>query len=560
MNPSTAIAAAIVDELIAGGVSDAVLAPGSRNAPLSIALYRADRAGRIRLHVRIDERTAGFLGLGLAKASARPVVVVTTSGTAVANLHPAVIEADLSGVPLIVLSADRPPWMRDVGANQVVDQVRMFGNSLRFFHEFESPVKVAGQNGRWRSMVCRALAHATGAGGQPGPVQLNMCLAEPLLPDTTEATPDPGWPESLAGRGEPWTVIVPSEPDSGATIAAPRAGDRTLFLADLTHPLAAPLADAGHLVISEAAGAAGKSLLASGFHLLGDRTFMAANRPDRVIVLGRPTLSRPVTTLLTSPAVAVDMVAPAAGWRGLAGNVRRLAPRLAPVGDPDDSEWSEVWRRANARLVNAIGDHVDRQPISASPALARELVCRVEDGTLLVIGSSQSARDIGLATVARNGIARLANRGAAGIDGTVSTAIGAALAHHGPTVALIGDLTLLHDLTGLVIGPAEPRPELTIVVSNNDGGGIFSTLEPGEPMHSDAFERVFGTPHGADLAPMVRGAGHRHVIVASRDELGEALSTASGITVIEVRTDRRGLSEFLAGLSVTVGTVLGSAL
>jgi 2-succinyl-5-enolpyruvyl-6-hydroxy-3-cyclohexene-1-carboxylate synthase len=168
VNPSTAIAEVVVDELLAGGVTDAVLCPGSRNAPLSMALHRADRAGRLRLHVRIDERTAGFLALGLARSAGRPVPVVTTSGTAVANLHPAVVEADLSGVPIVVISADRPPWLRDVGENQTIDQVRLFGTALRFFHEFETSTVVAGQNARWRSMVCRALAAGTGA--HPGPV------------------------------------------------------------------------------------------------------------------------------------------------------------------------------------------------------------------------------------------------------------------------------------------------------------------------------------------------------------------------------------------------------
>ena len=556
MNPSTAIAAAVVDELIAGGVTDAVLSPGSRNAPLSIALHRADQAGRLRLHVRIDERTAGFLALGLAKSSGWPVVVATTSGTAVANLHPAIVEADLAGVPLVVLSADRPPWMRDVGANQVIDQVRLFGNSLRFFHEFEPPARVAGQNARWRSMVCRALGHATGAAGPRGPVQLNLCLADPLLPDSAGLG---DWPESLDGRGTPWTQIHQQRASSEA-IPAPEPGERVLFVADLTDDLGGELARQGHLVVSEAGGAAGTGVLASGFHLLSNKGFTKAHRPDRVIVLGRPTLSRPVTSLLTNPAVHVDMVGPATGWRGLAGNVRRLSSRLAAGAAAVPSDWAVRWRDADAQLTKAISEQVDQQELSASPALARELIAQLADGTQLVVGSSQPARDIGLATQPRDGVTRLANRGAAGIDGTVSTAIGAALAQPGPTVAYLGDLTLLHDITGLVIGPGEPRPELNIVVSNNDGGGIFSTLEPGEPAHRDAFERVFGTPHGADLGALVRGAGHHHRQVATRPELAAALQYRNGISVIEVRTDRFALSGLLAGLRDTVGSLLDSGL
>ncbi len=542
-----------MDELVAGGVTDAVLCPGSRNAPLSMALHRADRDGRLRLHVRIDERTAGFLALGLARSSGRPVPVVTTSGTAVANLHPAVVEADLSGVPIVVLSADRPPWLRDVGENQTIDQVRLFGGSLRFFHEFETSTAVAGQNARWRSMVCRALGAATGV--RPGPVQLNLCLAEPLLPDSGTAATDGSWPEPLDGRGGPWTTVDAGTP-AGPAIPAPAPGERVLVVADLVHPAAAGLAAAGHLVVSEAGGAAGAGVLAAGGHLLGQPEFGKVNRPDRVIVLGRPTLSRPVSALLSDPAVHVDVVGPATGWRGANGNVRRVAPILDAGPDAEPHDWSALWRDADTAAAAAVSAVVDAQPLAASPALARSLVGDLADGTLLVVGSSQPVRDLSVAPAPRDGVRLLANRGAAGIDGTVSTAIGAALAHPGPTVAYLGDLTFLHDLTGLVVGPHEPRPDLTIVVSNNDGGGIFGILESGLPQHGDAFERVFGTPHGADLAALVRGAGHRHTLVGTRAELTAALAAPAGIRVVEVRTDRHALRDLLATVKAAVTTAL----
>lgn len=547
------MAEVLVDELVAGGVTDAVLCPGSRNAPLSMALHRADRAGRLRLHVRIDERTAGFLALGLARSAGRPVPVVTTSGTAVANLHPAVVEADLSGVPIMVISADRPPWLRDVGENQTIDQVRLFGTALRFFHEFEASTAVAGQNARWRSMVCRALAAGTGV--QPGPVQLNVCLAEPLLPGA-EPEGQGSWPEPLTGRDGPWTTVeaVPS-PVPG--IPAPARGERVLVVADLVHPAAAPLAAAGHLVVSEAGGAAGAGVLAAGGHLLADPGFGTVNRPARVIVLGRPTLSRPVSALLSDPAVHVDVVAPAVGWRGANGNVRRLAPSLAPGPSPVSDRWTDRWRSADAAAAAAVGRICDAAALSASPVLARELVAAVPDGTLLIVGSSQPVRDLSAAAVARDGVRLLANRGAAGIDGTVSTAIGAALAHGGPAVAYLGDLTFLHDVTGLVIGPHEPRPDLTIVVSNNDGGGIFGVLEPGLPQYSESFERVFGTPHGADLGALVSGLGHRYRLVDDRAQLVEALAApAPGIQVLEVRTDRQGLPGLLSEMRTAVAAAL----
>ena len=198
MNPATALAQVLVDELVTCGLTEAVLAPGSRNAPLALALHQADAAGRLRLHVRIDERTAGFLAVGLARGSGRPVVVVTTSGTAVANLHPAVLESSHGQVPLIVLSADRPPWLRDVGANQTVDQHRIFGPALRHFHEFAVPETRAGQQAHWRSMAGRAWAAAAGGwGGPPGPV--------------SRRTGD-RWPPGAGSRQPALRVVRPDRP------------------------------------------------------------------------------------------------------------------------------------------------------------------------------------------------------------------------------------------------------------------------------------------------------------------------------------------------------------
>ena len=444
--------------------------------------------------------------------------------------------------------------MRDVGANQVIDQTRVFGNSLRFFHEFETPIVAAGQNARWRSMICRAVSRATGAGGVPGPVQLNLSLADPLLPDSADPLVDAAdWPEPLQGRGAAWTVVDASAGRPAGVIPPPEPGERALILADLTHPDAAGLAAAGHLVLSESGGAGGACVLDAGLHLLAQREFGKRNRPDRVIVLGRPTLNREITALLVDPAVHVDMVAPAVGWRGVAGNVRRVAASLGIAEPVVPTEWAQEWRSANTAAAAAVASVIEAQDLSASPALAREVTAGAAG--LLVLGSSQPVRDIGIASRPRDGLRILANRGAAGIDGTVSTAVGAALAH-GPAVAYLGDLTLLHDFTGLVIGPQEPRPDLTIVVSNNDGGAIFGTLEPGKPLYGNAFERVFGTPHGADLGALVSGAGHPHTVVRTRTEFAQAMSEVGGIRVIEVRTARDTLPALLAELHSAVAAAL----
>jgi len=547
----------MVDELIAGGMTDAVLAPGSRNAPLSIALYDADSAGRIRLHVRIDERTAGFLAVGLARGTGRPVAVCTTSGTAVANLHPAVLEAHHGGVPLLVLSADRPPVLRDVGANQVIDQRSVFGSALRFFHEFGVAAERGGQNAMWRSMVCRALAHTSGAGtGFAGPVQLNLPLVEPLLPDGD----DGGWPETLDGRGDavgdrcPWTVIDTAAPDEVLTgvevpaghpmIPAPAPGERVLFVGDLTHPAAGPLAALGHVVLSEAGGAAGSAVVSTGMHLLAVPGFLEPGLPDRVVVLGRPTLYRQISALLADSMIEVDVLASPFGYADPTGKARRVAPVLAPLAGPGDTEFVQFWRAAQHSAAQQVSKIVGELDLACSPRLAAEVVARVPDGTTLVLGSSQPPRDVGLACAPRDGLRVVANRGVSGIDGMVSTAIGVALGSGGdagPTVALMGDLTFLHDLTGLVIGPHEPRPDLTIVVSNNGGGGIFHTLEPGEPLHDRAFERVFGTPHDVQLAGIVESAGWEHILATSEEELADALVEPSGIRVVEVPTARTDL-------------------
>ena len=557
VNPSTALARVLVDELIACGVTEVVLAPGSRNAPLSMALHDADATGRLRLHVRIDERTAGFLAVGLARGSGAPAAVVTTSGTAVANLHPAVLEAHHGGVGLVVLSADRPPWLRDVGANQAVDQQALFGAALRFFHEFAVPQRMSGQNGPWRAMVCRAVGAARGAGGRPGPVQLNLPLAEPLLPDPSDGGTLDGWPEQLTGRDGPWTVMAGFV--DGPSVPPPDTGERVLFLADLTHPWAAPIAAAGHIVLSEAGGAAGSSVLSAGMHLLAASDFLDTARPDRVIVLGRPTLYRPVGRLLADFRVNVDVVAHPDGYADPSGTVRVVAPGRLDVSSLPDEAWATHWRRADQAASAAVRSVIDELDIAFSPRLARDLLVALPEQATLVLGSSQVPRDVGLTAAARDGLRVVANRGVAGIDGTVSTALGVALtadgypdADNGPTVALMGDLTFLHDMTGLVIGPHEPRPDLTIVVSSNDGGAIFSTLEPGEPPYARAFERVFGTSHGVQLAGVAEACGAEHVLVSTADELPDAIADPAGIRVVEVPTSRTELAPTLQRLTDAV--------
>jgi len=557
VNPSTALARVLVDELVRGGVREAVLSPGSRSAPLAFALDAAATAGRLRLHVRIDERSAGFLALGLAKASGRPVPVVTTSGTATANLHPAVLEASHAGVPLLLLTADRPPELRGAGANQTVDQVGLYAGAVRLFVEVGTPGARAGDNAYWRAMTCRALSAASGdLGTAPGPVHLNLGLREPLVPDG-----DPEWLEDLGGRdgGGPWSARVVPAPAPAPVDDLPAR--TVVVLGDgpaETAAAAVSLAQRrGWPVVAEPSSGARPTpeLLAVPELVLGAPGWLDAHRPERVLVVGRPTLSRAVGRLIAGS--ASDVVASSAWWPDASRSAARVLPGVPVASGGDvDGGWLPVWRRAGEAASVAVSRVLDGGDGLAEPAVAARVAAAVPADGLLVVGSSKPVRDLFLAPPAAGQV--LANRGAAGIDGVVSTALGAALAFQaaggGAAYALLGDLTLLHDANGLVLGPFEQRPDLVLVVVNNDGGAIFGTLEQGSEQHTATFERVFGTSHGVDLAALCAATRTPHVQVDDLAGLAAALRPAAGLRVVEVRTDRadavalhRALGEAVAG-------------
>jgi 2-succinyl-5-enolpyruvyl-6-hydroxy-3-cyclohexene-1-carboxylate synthase len=550
VNPSTALATVLVDELVRCGVREAVLCPGSRSAPLAYALQVADRAGRLRLHVRVDERSAAFLAIGLAKQTRVPAVLVTTSGTAVANLHPAVLEAHHAHVPLIVLSADRPPELRGTGANQTTAQPGVFGAAVRWAQDLGAPERRPGQQAAWRSTVCRAVAAATGRpSGMPGPTHLNVPLREPLVP-----TEQSEWPEPLAGRpgGEPWVRVAASV---AASPAAVEPLERTLVVVgDLPEPGLAGAAvrwalGSGWPVVAEPFSAA-PGALPHGPLLLAAEDWLEAHLPERVITVGRVTLARPVARLLRHQGVRVEAITADPAWADsshVASVVHGLGVLAAPVpadlsaaaaGAAGAGGWAGEWEQAGLAVAKAVADA--GHPWPSGLAVAEVVATAMPPGATLFVGSSNAVRDLDLAGhSAGEGPAVVASRGLAGIDGCVSTAIGLALAGGEPACALLGDLTFLHDANGLLIGPAEPRPNLTIVVANDDGGGIFTLLEPGAPSLAADFERVFGTPTGTDLAALCTAHGVRHTLAASRAEL-EALvgEPADGLQVVEIRLDR----------------------
>ncbi len=560
MNPSTAFATVFADELIRCGLREVVLAPGSRSAPLAMALHeRCAADGPLRLHVRIDERTAAFLALGLAKTSGRPAAVLCTSGSAAANFHPAVIEADESGVPLLLLTADRPPELRGTGANQTIDQLHLYGGAARWFADVGVPEARPGMNSYWRSLACRAWAAAAGAdGGFPGPVQVNLPLRDPLVPGLPDAGPperDPaGWPESLDGRpgGEAWTRLAgETSPGQPGALELPWAERGVLLAGDgavQAGPLAALAEAAGWPVLAEPSSGArrGSTALTAYQYLLDDPTFTAAHRPDLVISAGRPGLSRGQLGFLRQAAGHgarhVVLTQGPGRWADPARTATDVAARIRLAGGPPPgpaTDWLRGWQQADAAARGALDAVLDAGPELTEPRLARDLAAALPDGALLWAASSLPIRDLDRQMAARAGLRVLASRGASGIDGLISAASGAALAHQaaggGPAVALLGDLAVLHDSPGLFAGPGEPRPDLVIVVASNDGGGIFSSLEPAA--FPDSFERIFGTPHGARFSALAAAAGLPYRELREAAELPAALR-GSGLRIVEVPAGR----------------------
>jgi 2-succinyl-5-enolpyruvyl-6-hydroxy-3-cyclohexene-1-carboxylate synthase len=545
---TTAFARALVDEWARTGVRQACLAPGSRSTPLALALAGDDR---IRLHVHLDERSAAFFSLGIAKASGAPAVVLCTSGTAAANFHPAVLEARHSRAPLIVCTADRPPELRDTGAGQTIDQLDLYGGAVRWFHDAGVPVDHPGAGAAWRSIAARAAAEALGP--PAGPVHLNLPFREPLVPTGAPLVPAP--PRS---DGRPWTATTCS-----VRAAAASTVDR---LARLVRDNPRGLIVAGWgtgaspASVERLAIAAGWPVLADpisglrcGTHVVSTyeallRTPGFADRhcPDLVLRLGAAPTSKILTSRL-GPDVQQLLVDPDDAWLDPArGAAERLAvdedllldALAGALGPPSRSPWLDAWCTAERVARRALDEVLDGWETPFEGRIARDVVDAVPDETDLLVASSMPVRDVEAFARTRTGIRFIANRGVSGIDGFVSTTLGAAAASDAPTIALLGDLCLLHDANGL-LGAADRSLDATFVVLDNDGGGIFSFLPQAElPEH---FERLFGTPHGVDLAALAA----LHELQAERIEKAgdmapalEAAIAAGGVRLVIVPTDR----------------------
>jgi 2-succinyl-5-enolpyruvyl-6-hydroxy-3-cyclohexene-1-carboxylate synthase len=524
--------ATLVDEWTARGVTDAVICPGSRSTPLALAL-----AQRLRVHVRLDERSAAFFALGLAMATGKPTVICVTSGTAAAELHPAVVEAHQARVPLIVCTADRPPELHHVGASQTIDQIGLFTTSTRW--ACDPGVPEAGQEASWRPLAVRAVAEALGGPYPPGPgpVHLNLAFREPLV----------GQAESLPPRPGP-TLLEPSP--AAVTLNEPLAGRGLIVVGGGSGVDPEKVLSLGH--------ALGWPVLAdprSGCRRIG--TIAAADaivrtdpeRPETVVLLGDVWLSKPLNEYIAQAAAEGARVVAVDPWRRWAdptvvvtefhhvdGNawVDAALERATPMDDQWRRRWLEREAAAQGAIDAELGDTLNEP-------LAARLVSRHAgaSGTTIVAAASMPMRDLEWYAPAQlTPPVVMANRGVNGIDGVVSTALGVATAGR-PTVAYLGDLAFLHDVSGLVNLTDVP---CTFVVVDNGGGGIFSFLPQAEALEGATFERLFGTPPTARVADVARGFGLEVRDVTTEDELEAALKATAGATkpsLIHVRVPGR---------------------
>lgn len=535
MSDSTTAARTLLAGLRDAGVGLIVLCPGSRSAPFAYAAAALETAGHIRLHVETDERVAGFVALGWGKSQGRPAAVITTSGTAVANLHPAVLESHHSGVPLLVISADRPASMRETGANQTTMQPGIFGSAPVAEYDVV-PDDIS------TDFASELVNRACGHGGIPGPVHVNIQLAEPLVPaeltvwlgnPAVAPTPAPELPERIELSAEPRTVIVagPVSPRAAALGRLPEGPVGIPVLAEPGSPL--------------------RPWSIPGYRLLTD-TF--GEQIERVICSGHPTLSRPIAALLARRDIEKIVIAEDPVPTDVSRSASRVIPAWPTFIGEHSQQWLDQWTRAGAAVADAmaeaLGSNLDA--LTAARALA-------EAPGPLVLGASNIIRDVDLVGPSdREGWIH-ANRGLAGIDGTISTAIGLAVAEGCPVRVGVGDLTFLHDMGALAQTVGQQVPPIDVVVIDDSGGGIFATLEHGEDQFAGVFDRVFRTAKDVDIATVARGCGWDVEVPETLAELRTVLgSTPRSHRVVWVRVPPREVAE-IRGHRARINEVLGNA-
>jgi len=577
-NANTALASAFVEELARGGLRHAVVSPGSRSTPLAVALWRQPE---IEVTVILDERSGGFFALGAAQASGEPVALLCTSGTAAANYHPAVCEADESGLPLLVLSADRPPELRGIGAGQTIDQIKLFGSAVRWFCEVGT--HVADDDGllQYRSVACRALAAARGE-TRPGPVHLNLPWREPLAPLPVEGAVTATDPLALEGRpGRPLTAVtrIDLEPSPflldevaghiGDAIAGVIIAGRQLDL-ELREPLAHLARASGFPILAEPTsqlrcGPHDRSyVIATYDQLLRDEHFAKSVVPDLILRFGEMPTSKPLRAWLAASGADQIVVDPYGGWHEpsrraaalLRADPTELASGWATRLEKEERPAPEAWLAAESAAREALEAGLDGTGEISEPALHLALGRAHRDGDLVYTASSMPIRDQEtFLPAAETDVVFLCNRGANGIDGLISSGIGAAHASGRPTTIVSGDLGLLHDIGGLA-ALRETTVAVRIVVIDNDGGGIFHFLPQAEALGGEEFEALLGTPRGVsgERAAALFDLTHRRL--ESLADLPAALAAGTGL--IEVKTDRHTNVRTHRNLTERVGAALAS--
>jgi 2-succinyl-5-enolpyruvyl-6-hydroxy-3-cyclohexene-1-carboxylate synthase len=575
-NRNTALATAFAEELARCGLRHAVLSPGSRSTPLALALWRQPE---IETTVIVDERSAAFFALGAAQASGAPVAILCTSGTAAANFHPAICEADHAAVPLLALTADRPPELRGIGAGQAIDQLKLYGASVRWFCEVGT--HDADDEGllHYRSTACRAFAAARGE-QRPGPVHLNFAFREPLAPLHEAGGVSASDPLALEGRGErPLTAVKPidmepsqflldevakhiAEADIGVIVAGRQLDP------ELREPLADLARVAGYPILAEPTsqlrcGPHDRSHVVTTYDLLlRDERFRGTASPDLVLRFGEMPTSKPLRSWLAESGADQIVVDPLGDWNE---PTRRAAALLR--ADPTElaAGWAArlgeerpapaMWLQAERAAREAIEAELSGSDVLSEPGLQLALGAAYGDGELVYTASSMPIRDQeAFLPSSDTDVAFLCNRGANGIDGLISSGIGAAHVTGKPTTIVTGDLGLLHDIGGLAALRDVSTP-VRIVVIDNDGGGIFHFLPQQEALDGGEFEALLGTPRGVDVARAAALFDLPHHPLESLEDLSDALFAGTGL--IEVRTTRRDNLDLHRRLSERVAKALG---
>ena len=526
--------ATLVDEWIRQGVRHAMVAPGSRSTPLAVALAHRDE---IAVHIFHDERSASFAALGIALAQGRPAILLCTSGTAATHFHGAVVEAHQSNVPIIVCTADRPPELRDVGAPQTIDQTKLFGSAVRWSHDPGVPSDDA--RGSWRALAARSYAESLGA--RPGPVHLNLPFREPLVGNVQElpVARDGAWSQTFHAQGVDQSVIATiaaQVTDKTGIVIAGRGATRDVL--SVAKALNWPVFADPRSGLREC----DESVVLAFDSIVRVSQFVSTHKPDVVLWIGEPPASKVLAQWVSSLdafkihiSSTPSVIDPQhSNNLSVSGDVGLMCERLIPLVRASSKEWLLSWQKAETAAQKAIAAWTAEN--FSEPTVARVLTSSLAVGDQLVVSSSMPIRDVEWFGSVTSGVTVHSNRGANGIDGVVSTAVGVALGSGSPTSLLIGDVALLHDVNGL-LALNRRTVDMSIVVTNNDGGSIFSFLPQADHLDRATFELLYGTPHGVSFEHVAKTYGLSYFCATDEESLRDALAQ-SGTKIVEVVLDR----------------------